>query len=377
MQRFRLTDKESGRFAGQGIVQVSVVEHEFSQPWHGIVSRSNGLPQFFPGHEVAVSDDGLAHGLQFTQGRTLVSVPVPAIMPSMPKVGFIVNPKGGGGSALAAWERIHETFPAAAGYFTTRPGDGEAQALLARSDGCDVVCAVGGDGTVSEVASALVHTETVLGIIPAGTGNDYAKSLAIPRDPVEAARMAYGANFRLVDVGKALSHREFVNIAGVGFDAEVMTRFNSPGLFAKRMPVKVRYYLSILKTFAQYRGVKAILTIDGEVTVVDNLLLLAIGCAQFYGAGMHILPMADLSDGLFDLAWGFDVKLSELNKLMVLIYKGEHVDHPNVKFARCKGVVVETDPETRFHLDGDVTGKSPVTFECVPHALRVVAGHSE
>ena len=178
-----------------------------------------------------------------------------------------------------------------------------------------------------------------------------------------------------VDVGTCIEgetkHRSFVNIAGVGFDAEVMTRCNNPGPILQAMPVKVRYYASIFKTFAKYKGVKATLDIDGETTTIDNLLLLAVGCAQWYGAGMHILPTANLSDGFFDLAWGHDVKLSELNKLMSLIYKGEHVGHPNAKFAKCKRVSIHAEPRTPFHIDGDVTGQTPVTFECVPMGLWV------
>lgn len=292
----------------------------------------------------------------------------------MPKVGFVVNPSGGGGRALKAWKEIEEAFPDACAYFTTKPFDGTAQARLALADGCEVVAAVGGDGTVNEVANALIGSEAALAVIPFGTGNDYAKSLKIPHDPVAAARLAFEREPTLVDVGRVDGHRAFVNIAGVGFDAEVMTIFNNPGAVMRVMPVKVRYYASILKTFTKYKGVKATLTIDGEKTVVDNLLLMAVGCAQYYGAGMHILPNADLSDGLFDVVWGQDVRLAELNKLMSIIYKGEHLNHRNVRSARCKEVSVEAEPKTRFHLDGDVTGETPVTFRIEAQCLRVVSG---
>lgn len=292
----------------------------------------------------------------------------------MPKVGFVVNPAGGGGRALKAWKEIEAAIPDARAYMTTKPLGGAEQARLAMADGCEVVAAVGGDGTVNEVANALIGTDTTLAVIPFGTGNDYAKTLKIPVDSVAAARMAFEREAQLVDVGRVDGHRAFVNIAGVGFDAEVMTVFNHPGALMRVMPVKVRYYASILKTFTKFKGVKATLTIDGSTTVVDNLLLMAVGCAQFYGAGMHILPHADLMDGLFDVVWGQDVRLAELNKLMAIIYKGEHLEHPNVRSARCKEVVIEAEPRTRFHLDGDVTGETPVTFRVEAQCLRVVLG---
>ena len=291
----------------------------------------------------------------------------------MPKVGFVVNPVGGRGAALRAWKSIEAAVPEAKGYFTTGPNGGTEQALAAIKDGCDRVAAVGGDGTVNEVANALIGKNAALAVVPVGTGNDYAKTLRIPNDPIEAAKLSFEGPPTLVDVGLAVGHRHFVNIAGAGFDAEVMTRFNSPGIVARALPVKVRYYLSILRTFAGYKGVRATVELDGQSVEIERMLLLAVGCAQYYGAGMHILPSADLNDGLFDIVWGENVRMAELNKLMALIYKGAHIGHPNVKTARAKSVTVVANPATRFHLDGDVTGVTPVTFRTLPGLLDVVA----
>ncbi len=295
-------------------------------------------------------------------------------MRAVSKVGFVVNPKGGGGASLRAWSMIESAVSGVAPYFTERPEGGTDAAKRAIADNCDRVVAVGGDGTVNEVANALIGTEVALGVVPVGTGNDYARTLHLPSDPVEAAKTAIEGATRRVDVGRVEGKKDFVNIAGVGFDAEVMTRFNSPGPITRALPVKARYYLSILRTFASYRGTRARLTLDGQVRTVDNLLLLAVGCAEYYGAGMHILPDADLQDGLFDLAWGQDVRLKDLSKLMGLIYHGKHVGHANVRMARAKRVEVSCEPATKFHLDGDVLGATSVTFECIPAALSVVGG---
>lgn len=291
----------------------------------------------------------------------------------MPKVGFVVNPAGGSGKSLRAWEAIKEKFTDAVPYFTQEPGDGIGQARRAVAEGCDRVAAVGGDGTVNEVANGLIGTDAALAVVPVGTGNDYTRSLVwCPNDPIEAAKFAFEGRVMPVDVGEAVGHRHFVNVAGVGFDAEVMTRFNSPSKVWRALPVKARYYLSILRTFAGYKGVKAKVMADDKTIEVGNLLLLAVGCAQFYGAGMHVLPTASLEDGLFDVVWGEDVRLAELNKLMGLIYKGEHIRHPNVRHLQCKSLEIETGPETRFHLDGDVTGVTSVEFVTRPLALSVV-----
>lgn len=290
----------------------------------------------------------------------------------MPKVGFVVNPLGGNGRAFSAWQEVSLEIPEAQGYLTHHPGGGTEAARQAVKDGCDVVAAVGGDGTVSEVANALIGSEVALAIVPAGTGNDYARSLNSPTSVLEAARLAFEGQTKVVDTAKAPGNRSFVNVAGCGFDAEVMTTFNTPGPMMRRLPVKIRYYLSILKTFARYKGTSASIDIDGQLREVGNLLLLACGPAMYYGAGMKVLPNADLSDGWLDVVWGHDVSLGELSKLMGFIYKGEHLAHPKVESARGKVIKVVAIPATKFHLDGDVAGTTPVTFEIVPASLRVV-----
>lgn len=290
----------------------------------------------------------------------------------MGKIGIVINPKSGGGRALEAWNELKVSFPDVIPYFTEKPAGGTESAQRAIDDGCSKVGAMGGDGTINEVANALIDTETPLVVIPAGTGNDYARTLQIPTDLRQALRLAYEGIEIRVDTGQVAGKRHFVNIAGVGFDAEVMTRFNQPGMVQKFLPTKARYYFSILRTFAAYKGVMCNVTIDGASTKIENLLLLAVGCAQFYGAGMHILPNADLQDNLFDIVWGNNVKLAELSKLMDTIYTGNHLTHSKIKQAKGSEVVVECQPCSRFHLDGDVTGESPVTFKSNPKSLSVM-----
>lgn len=363
-------------------MRVCVVEDQDPQPRNLVVTANSRAAQLFPSDEISVGNDWLAHPLQFTSegcrhSATRTRQPGSSAQryshKVVPKVGFVVNPVGGSGKSLKAWESIHQAFPRAVPYFTTEPNGGAAQAERALAEGCDIVAAVGGDGTVNEVGNALIHKNAALAVIPAGTGNDYARTLGLELgDPLHAAKLAFEGESFFVDVGEVIGHRHFLNIAGVGFDAEVMTRFNSPSKVWRALPVKARYYLSILRTFAGYKGVKATVTTDGETSEVKNLLLLAVGCAQFYGAGMHVLPTASLDDGLFDVVWGEDVRLSELNKLMALIYKGDHIGHPNVRHRQCHTLSIETWPPTRFHLDGDVTGEAPVTFVTKQAALRVV-----
>lgn len=253
---------------------------------------------------------------------------------------------------------------------TTAPRDGERLAREAAAR-CQKVVAVGGDGTVNEVATGLLGTEAVLGVVPCGTANDYARTFGLPTDPAEALAVALDGPARTVDAGQAAGHRAFFNIAGVGFDAEVQTSFDRQGRLVRAAGALGRYYLAILTTFARYRPTDATLVLDGTEHQAPRLLLAAVGVTRFYGSGMMVLPEADPSDGLLDVVWGQDVRLGELGRLMGLIKTGAHLGHPKVRSGRAASVEVRPSGPAAFHLDGDVSGSAPVRFESLPGALRL------
>ncbi len=293
----------------------------------------------------------------------------------MSRVGIVINPKGQQGRLMKIWQKTQSHFPSISDeslFHTTGSKDGTNQARAALNAGCKTIIAVGGDGTVSEVAQALIGTEAHLAAIPIGTGNDFARTFGIPMDPILAMNIALEGEPKKVDVCLSSQGSYCVNLAGCGFDAEVMTRFNHPPKVLRRAPTKIRYYFSIFQTFASYKGVGATIEWDGNIEIVDNLLLLATGCAQYYGAGMHIIPMADPTDGILDIVWGADIRLAQLNKLMSQIYKGTHIHDPHIQFRKARKVSIKTSPSTKLHIDGDVIGETPATFECVPSALNLV-----
>lgn len=232
--------------------------------------------------------------------------------------------------------------------------------------------AVGGDGTINEVMNGLVRTQTALAVVPAGTGNDWVRTVGIPSDPHEAWKVATDGKIIESDVGEAVGHRYFLNVAGVGFDAEVARCIGEArGLLAKLGPTP-RYVVSVLKTFFGYHGADAKATVDGNERDIDKLFLMAVAVAKYYGSGMMIAPSAAIDDGLFDIVWGHDVRMHELPGILKRIYKGAHLDHPKVDNCQCRELALSSDVPLPFHLDGDVAGTLPVTFRIHDKALKIV-----
>lgn len=285
---------------------------------------------------------------------------------------MIVNPAGGRGAATKAWESICHEAPGLEARRTQCPGDGTRLAREAVEEGARRVVAVGGDGTVNEIANGLFGTDAALAVVPAGTGNDWVRTVGIPRDPLEAWSVAMGGRMIQTDVGEAVGHRYFLNVAGVGFDAEVARCVSdAKGLLAKLGPTP-RYVASVLKTFFGYRGADVTATVDGEERRLDKMFLMAVAVARYYGSGMMISPGAKIDDGLFDLVWGRDVRMHELPVLMKRIFKGAHLSHPKIDCARCREITLRSPVPLAFHLDGDVAGQLPVTFRIHDKALKIV-----
>jgi diacylglycerol kinase (ATP) len=288
---------------------------------------------------------------------------------------FIVNPTAGHGRALQTWKRIEPLAASLGTYavkFTAHPRHGEELARQAAAEGFDRVVALGGDGTLNEVGNGLVGSKAALAVVPTGTGNDWVRTARIPMDPEAATRIAFQGRRMQTDVGRAVGYRHFFNIAGIGFDAEVSRRVNDYGPVLKAIGGTLPSLLGIVGTLFRFTGAPVRVELDGNVQTIPRMLLMAVGICRYYGGGMNILPDAQMDDGLFDIAWGNDLGRAELVGLVGKIYKGGHVGHPKVGFSRARSVTATADRPVAFHLDGDVAGNLPVTFELLPRALDVM-----
>jgi diacylglycerol kinase (ATP) len=232
--------------------------------------------------------------------------------------------------------------------------------------------AFGGDGLVHLAVQAVAGTDVPLGIIPAGTGNDIAAALGVPRkDPLAAARAVLRGKSRLVDAARIRAGQADELFAGVvccGFDSRVNERAN-----AMTWPPGMAKYL--LATFQELRGFRPIpfrVTFDDGEPVEREAMLVAVGNTSSYGAGMRVCPDALPDDGLLDVMVLGAVSKAEFVRVFPRVYRGVHVDHPAVTVTRARKVRLEA-PDVVAYADGERVGPGPVTCEIQPGALRVIS----
>ena len=260
---------------------------------------------------------------------------------------------------------------------TDSPGDATEAAREWR-DGLLIV--VGGDGTISEVVNGLGRTDfpegVTLAILPAGTGNDLAATLAIPDDPDEAAAVLRQNRVRNLDVvrvrSEGIGEQFFINVATGGMGAEVSGA--ADGEMKKRWG-KLTYLRASLEVAREYEAKEVTLTLDGEERKL-RAVNLAIGNCRYSGSGWLAAPRANPEDGLLDLVVIEDVGVQEVLKLApTVLADSDYLDKEGVFFAQAKEIRVETSPGSlEFTVDGEVIGDEPAVFAVIPQALRVVVG---
>ncbi len=296
----------------------------------------------------------------------------------------IVNPASAGGSTHRRWPLIrdllfkHFDFEVA---FSQFPGHAIELGAEARRQGYTRLVCVGGDGTVGEAVHGAYsagsdHPMPEIAIVPTGTGADFARSLGIPHG-VEGA-CALLANPRRVasDLGvvsfigkEGPAVRYFVNAAGLGYDAEVVSRRNG---FNRYVRGTLPYLASLATTLMSYEN-RDVTIVVGETTrtIRVNALVLAIG--KFFGGGMRIAPQAEMADGYFDAVTIGDVGRFELVRNVPGVYRGTHLRNPKVSVQRVSELQVESAQQVLIQADGELLGEVPARFQIIPQALTIVA----
>ena len=297
----------------------------------------------------------------------------------------IVNPRSGGGLTAKRWASalgpLTDGLGAFDARFTEAPGHARSIAHDEAKAGRGLVVALGGDGTISEVADGLVSAggETELGIIPRGTGGDFRRTLGIEKELFTAAEHVRKSKPRRVDAGRAsyITHgggeasRHFVNVASFGFSSVVAQRANDS---TKRLGGRVSFLSAVVRSLLTYDNAQVTVSIDGGETRRMTVLLAAVGNGRFFGGGMKICPEALLDDGSFDL-----VAVGDLGRLEVLakihrIYSGDHLSMKEVHSVRCRHLhVAPANPgaEIPLEIDGETPGRLPARFEILEGALRL------
>lgn len=293
-------------------------------------------------------------------------------MDKVSRIHVIWNPIAGNGGGARTFSlldaRIRElgiSYSQAESLYAGHAVELARQALI---DGHELILAVGGDGTVREVAGVLIGSDVPLGIIPSGTGNDLARPLHIPRDPLSALDVALSGMKRRMDAGRA-NGELFFNVAGFGFDVDVL---DYTEIYKKKYKNGSLAYLRAL--LAAIKGLKLRKThIETEEGAFDkNVLLLAVANGTHFGGGMCVAPTADPFDGALDVCVAHDVNKLTLLRLLPKFMKGNHLGLPYITYFRTKKLTAVCEPVSRVETDGEAVSATPVTFEVVPAAIHVM-----
>jgi YegS/Rv2252/BmrU family lipid kinase len=286
------------------------------------------------------------------------------------RFALLVNPTSGGGKALAALPAVTselDRLGAAHRTVTTRSAEHASEESSLAAAAGETVAALGGDGLLRPIASALRGTETAVAVIPCGRGNDLARVLGIPSEPAAAARLAVEGAERLIDVGD-VDGSPFVGIASLGFDSDANRIANE----AKLVRGNAVYLYAALRALAGWKPARFSVEVDGDRHDVTGFSV-AVGNSRCYGGGMMLLPHAELDDGQLDvLIIGGTSKLSFLRGLGK-VFKGTHLPAPDATLARGEVIRIDADRPFTAYADGDPIGETPLTVRVQRHALRVVA----
>ncbi|MDD2519013.1 MAG: diacylglycerol kinase family lipid kinase [Bacilli bacterium] len=273
---------------------------------------------------------------------------------------FVVNPVSGNGRALNISKALKEVCDLEnLDYqiiYTEKPGDAKKIALqFCGSFEETIVYSVGGDGTLNEVVNGIAMSNTILGVIPAGTGNDFYRMIEKRNKIVEE-----------IDVGK-VNDRYFINVASVGIDAKIANRANE--LKKKNLPNGIVYYLAIALELANMQSIN--LKIDDQLSFKEKTLL-AVCNGKYYGNGMMISPSALLNDGMFDVYEVDKLNLLQTLKMFKLLLQKKHEGSNLINHYRVDYFNIESPVPLICNVDGEIMTDNKFVFENIESGIRLL-----
>ncbi len=233
--------------------------------------------------------------------------------------------------------------------------------------GYDGIISVGGDGTLLEIAESIRDTNEILGVVPAGTGNDFRQAIGVPKDTQKALDIILQANSKSIDIGLMDNGDCFLNVVGTGFDVQVLKNTNR---VRKVLTGSAAYYLGIVMSILGYKNIDLEITANGK-TIKRTVLLIVVANGKRFGGGLNVSPDSSVTDGLFNVViinkvakWRI---LGELPKLK----RGELEKISCAERFMCSEIKIECDKSQQFDIDGEIFGQTPMAFTVKENALNV------
>ena len=283
---------------------------------------------------------------------------------------LLVNPSSAGGKTLRLLPRVEQALDARRAVFrvqrTRGLEDGAEQALRAVEAG-EVPVAVSGDGLLGAIGGAMAGSDTPLGIVPGGRGNDLARVLGVPNEPELAVDALFAGHSRRIDVGEANGKR-FLGIVSVGFDSEANRLANETSFLRGNLV----YAYAAIRTLVGWKTARFTIRVDEERMRLSGYSI-AVANNKAFGGGMYIAPDAELDDGEFDIvAVGAVSKLQYVSNLPK-VFKGTHVEKDEVRVFRAPHLELTASRPFPVYADGEHLTDLPVSLRVLPRALTVLA----
>lgn len=237
-----------------------------------------------------------------------------------------------------------------------------------------IVAVLGGDGSVNLAVNGLAGTSGTLAVLPAGTGDDFAKAIDVGKleDATRLLADPKTVDVDLIGVTAGVEQRRFINVAGAGFDSEVS---DVAAGMRRRLGSRAHYAIATVKTLPRFVPARFHLDLDGSSIDVDAMLVV-VGNSYAYGGGMKVLPQASIVDGALDICIVTAMSKAAFLRAFPKVYVGKHATHPNVMMLRGTDLKVEANRRVSVFADGEKVGSLPAVFTVLPKALPVVVGPS-
>lgn len=287
------------------------------------------------------------------------------------RVLFIVNPAAGKGKAREIIPKIEKVCKERnINYdvkYTTKPYEATKIAGSGVENGYERIIAVGGDGTLNEVVNGIAESKVALGVIPAGSGNDFIKSINSSKNIDDIIHDSILGEVRSIDLAKC-NDRYFINVGSIGFDAEVAARAK----ITKKLLTGLLAYLSAtISTLFTFKGMNVKVEIDGQL-IEKKALLVAVANAKYYGGGILPAPKADIEDGFLDICFVEHVPKLKILYLLPKYIKGQHENIKEVSFFKSKNVKFTSNHRISINVDGEIFEDIKVEFKIIPKSINVI-----
>ncbi len=287
------------------------------------------------------------------------------------KIHFIINPISGGLSKTHIPDLIFKTLDKNLydiQIFYTQGQESNHHLAAASAMEADVIVAVGGDGTINNVAQYVANTNKIFGVIPMGSGNGLARELNIPTNPEKALQIINQQKIKAIDTCKA-NNQFFINIAGVGFDAHIAH------LFSKAKTRGFKTYAKItLKEFASYKNREYRIHYNGQQEDIKAFMVCVCNGTQF-GNNAYAAPKAIYNDGLFDVVVFNSFKIWQVPLIAYKLFKGDVADLPFVKTFKTNHISISRNEKEVANIDGEAMQlDKDIHFKIFKQSLKVFAG---